>query len=272
MRDVDRLDQQGAQRVAAGRALVAGQVSAADGGALPGAVVTLADLSGRQVAVARTDTEGRYEVTGPGAGTYLVIASAAGHQPSASLVMVTSGPARHDAVLRSAGGLAGTVRAAGSGKPIGGATVTVADGRGEIIGAALTSPDGTFTLTDLDAGDYTLVVAAASCQPAALRVTLPRGQRVRRDVELAATGRVTGSVLAAQREVPFPGALLSLLSPSGEEVASAVADADGRFAFDDVPPGSYTVVATGYQPGAVTLRAGSDLIREADITLGAPGR
>jgi hypothetical protein len=63
---------------------VNGRVRAADGASIPGAAVTLADLSGRQVAVAQTDNAGQYRLAAPAAGSYLIIVSAAGHQPAAS--------------------------------------------------------------------------------------------------------------------------------------------------------------------------------------------
>ena len=47
---------------------VSGRVRTAEGGSIPGAAVTLADMSGRQVAVARTDTAGQYRLAVPGPG------------------------------------------------------------------------------------------------------------------------------------------------------------------------------------------------------------
>jgi len=97
----------------------------------------------------------------PGAGSYLVIVSAPGHQPTASVLAAPGAGTSHDIVLRGGSSLAGTVRAGGSGQLVSGATVTVANGRGEIAGAVTTGADGSYRLSQLAEGQYTLVVAAA---------------------------------------------------------------------------------------------------------------
>jgi len=172
-------------------------------------------------------------------------------------------------VLRGGSGLAGTVRTS-SGQPVSGATVTVADSRGEIAGAATTGLDGSFSLTRLAEGQYTLVVAAAAHAPVAVQVAVEEGELGRHDVTLPASGRVAGAVLTADGDRPFPGAQLSLVSEAGAEVAASVADDEGRFVFADVPSGWYTLVTSGYQPGVTVLAAGGGGPRQADIMLTRP--
>jgi len=249
---------------------VVGRVRTADGASITGAAVTLADLSGHQVAVAQTDTAGQYRLAAPGAGSYLVIVSAPGHQPAASVLAAPGTGTSHDIVLRGGSGLTGTVRAGGSGQPVSGATVTVANGRGEIAGAASTGADGRFRLSQLAEGQYTLVVAAAAFAPLALPVTVEEGELTTRDVELPASGRVVGTVLTADGGQPFPGAQAALTNEVGAEVAAATADGEGRFTLNDVPSGRYSLVASGYRPGVTTLAAGNGRARQADITLAPP--
>jgi len=249
---------------------LSGQVRASSGGPVAGAAVTLADLSGRQLAVAATDATGQYRLAVPGLGSYLVIVSAAGHQPSAGTVIAAGAGARHDVVLRGGSGLAGTVRVEGTGRPVSGAMVTVADGRGEIAGVTTTGADGSFSLSQLAEGHYALVVAATAYTPVAVHVVVKEGEPLRRDVELPASGRVAGTVLDAGSDRPFPGARLSLVSESGTEVAATAAGAGGDFTFSDVPAGRYTLVASGYRPGVVALHPGEGRSQQADITLGAP--
>ena len=249
---------------------VSGRVRTAEGGSIPGAAVTLADMSGRQVAVAQADTAGQYRLAAPGAGSYLVIVSAPGHQPTASVLTAPGAGTSHDIVLRGGSGLTGTVRAGGSGQPVSGATVTVANGRGEIAGTATTAADGTYRLSQLTEGQYTLVVAAAAYAPLAAQVAVEEGELATRDVELPASGRVVGTVLTADGDQPFPGAEVTLTNEVGTEVAAATAAPDGSFTLSDVPSGRYTLVASGYRPGVAALPAGNGRTRQADITLTLP--
>jgi hypothetical protein len=249
---------------------ITGQVRASGDGPVAAAAVTLADLSCRQLAVARTDTAGEYRLAAPGPGSYLVIVSAAGHQPAAGTVIAAGAGARHDVVLRGGSGLAGTVRVEGTGQPVSGAMVTVADGRGEIAGVTTTGADGSFSLTQLAEGHYALVVAATAYTPVAAHVAVREGELLRRDVELPSSGRVAGTVLDAGGDRPFPGARLSLVSESGTEVAATTADDRGDFTFSDVPSGRYTLVASGYRPGVAALSPGEARSQQADITLGLP--
>ena len=250
---------------------MSGRVRTADGASITGAAVTLADMSGRQVAVAQTDTAGQYRLSAPGAGSYLVIVSAPGHQPAASVLTAPGAGTSHDIVLRGGSGLAGTVRAGNSGQPVSGATVTVANGRGEIAGAVTTGADGTYRLSQLAEGQYTLVVAAAAYAPLAVQVAVEEGELVQHDVELPASGRVTGMVLTAAGDQPFAGAQVTLTNEVGTEVAAATAGADGQFALSDVPSGRYTLIASGYRPGVASLPASDGRAQQADITLSLPG-
>jgi hypothetical protein len=249
---------------------VSGRVRTADGASITGAAVTLADLSGRQLAVAQTDTAGQYRLAAPGAGSYLVIVSAPGHQPAASVLTAPGAGTSHDIVLRGGSGLTGTVRAGGSGQPVSGATVTVANGRGEIAGAVTTGADGTYRLSQLAEGQYTLVVAAAAYAPLAEQAAVEEGELAQHDVELPASGRVVGTVLTADGTGPFAGAQVILANEVGTEVATTAAGPDGSFTLSDVPSGRYTLVASGYRPGVASLPAGNGRTRQADITLTRP--
>jgi putative drug exporter of the RND superfamily len=80
------------------RAEIFGQVTAGAVG-VPAAVVTVLDLHGGQVAVARVGSEGSYRAAVPAGGTYLVLASAAGHQPTVHTLAVNSVPVRRDFVV-----------------------------------------------------------------------------------------------------------------------------------------------------------------------------
>jgi Carboxypeptidase regulatory-like domain len=235
------------------------------------AVVTLADMAGRKIGSAYSDHAGHYRLDTATGGTYLLIASAPGHEPIAALVAVGDQSVRHDVILTGAGGLFGRVRLAGtaaapSAEPVSGATVTVIDVRGDVLGTVATAGDGSFSFPHLPKGTYTLMVAAAGHQPVAIPVTVVQGEPTHHEVELVVTGSLHGGVEV--HDTPFEDAAMTLQDETGRVVAEASSDASGRFFFADLQPGEYTLVATGYSPTAVPVQVVDGKPTRADITVG----
>ncbi|MDQ0380707.1 MSCRAMM family protein [Amycolatopsis thermophila] len=234
---------------------VAGRVRGETGAALPGVAVTLVDSSGQQVARATTGDDGTYRLPAPGRGVYVLIASAPAFRPEAATVTVGDAPAGLDLVMTGATGLGGVVRADSTGVPVMGATVTLTDFRGEVIGSYLSGESGEYSFGALPAGSYTLAVNAPGYRPTAVAVTMTDAA-VRQDVDLADAAVIRGSVHVPEAPRPWPRITVSLLDESGDVVRSTHAGDDGRYAFHDLDPGTYTVVATSYAPVRRAVRAG----------------
>jgi hypothetical protein len=248
---------------------VSGHVRRGDGSPLPGATVTLIDPGGRQAGIGHSGLDGRYQVPVSGPGTYTMIAMAGAHEPFASAVRVTGGPADLDVVLTGASRLTGLVRAAGSGQPLPGVTATLASARGEVTGSAVTGPDGQYAIENLVAGQYTLALAAPSYQPLALPVVIADGQQARADAELRSGARLEGTARNTAG-APVPDARVTLLDADGNVAGVAASGPDGEYSFENLPEGEYTVIATGYPPAASRLKvAGSDQ-HSHDVELGHP--
>lgn len=71
--------------------------------------------------------------------------------------------------------------------------------------------------------------------------------------------------------------MVSLRDARGQELAAAITDANGRFFFDDLVPGSYSLVliapddaGADEQPQSITVLAGPDLLTEVNFGLLAP--
>jgi Carboxypeptidase regulatory-like domain len=248
---------------------VYGHVRRADGVPVSGATVTLIEASGRQAGRSRTGTDGSYQVRLAQRGVYTLVAMAAGHQPQAAVVHAGGGPVEHDVLLAGAARLAGTVYAAGTGRPIPGATVALADSRGEVMAAHNTDDAGRYLFGELLAGSYTIAVSAPSYQPSALPVTVLDGTQATVDAELHGRARVEGTARST-RETVVPDARVILLDPDGNVAAVTTTGPDGRYAFENLAEGDYTMMASGYPPAASTLRVTSGQPQAHDVTLGYP--
>ncbi|MBO0855765.1 MAG: DHA2 family efflux MFS transporter permease subunit, partial [Nocardia sp.] len=211
-----------------------------DGRPVAAAVLTLIDQRGHQVARATGDDTGVYRLAAPATGQYVLIASAAGHQPTAVGVTADGRTAPLEVVLAGDGELSGVVTT-DSGQPLAGVRITVTDPRGEVVGTAVTGPDGAYTCQGTVAGTYTVVAMAENRQPHASTLTVPDSGTLRYDIGLASMAALSGRALAESAAVV--NAHVSVLDSAGEVVGSAFTDAEGGFRIADLPAGEYTVVA-----------------------------
>ncbi|MEV4123421.1 carboxypeptidase-like regulatory domain-containing protein [Nocardia sp. NPDC049707] len=234
-----------------------GCVHREDGRPVPGAVLTLIDQAGRQVARATSAADGGYAITARERGGYVLIVSAMGHQPAAVNVSVGPRPQHLDLTLVGSGELSGVVRTAVHGVPLSGATVTLTDVRGEVVGAAVTGGDGTYVCHGVVSGVYTLVAVAEHMRPSATTLTVPDSGVLRHDIELAAMAVLAGTAWADGGRAA-PDVLVSVLDAAGEVTATARTDENGCYVVTDLLEGQYTVVARGYPPvtGQVTVSGG----------------
>ncbi|MET8994019.1 MFS transporter [Amycolatopsis sp. NPDC004169] len=233
--------------VGAGGVPVTGHVRRQDGSHVAGAALTLIDQRGRQVARATGAADGSYSVPSQGPGAYVLIVSAHGHQPQASSVVISNGPATVDVTLTGSGELTGTVRAAATGQPLPNVTVTLTDGRGEVNGAFITTADGTYAFVGVGAGAYTLVASSEGYRPFAVTLTVPDSGVLRHDVELASSVLLSGTARTEGDRV-VPDARITVLDAEGNVAAVARTDGEGKYVVSDLPAGAYTVVASGYPP------------------------
>jgi hypothetical protein len=249
---------------------IGGHVRGAEGGSVAGAALTLIDLGGRQVDRASTQHDGSYALSAPGPGSYMLIAAADGHQPQAATAVVGDEPLRYDLTLSGTAGLAGVVRSAATGAPIPGAMVVVTDVRGEVVVSAETGEDGTFSFGDLVSGTFVIAVSSSRHRPSALPVEVAGQTTTRCEVELQAGARVRGTVRAASDNLPLADARVTLVDAAGNVVATATTGSDGEYAFEDLDPGAYTVIASGYPPVATALVVGESGENGFGLMLGYP--
>ena len=254
---------------ASGSVPVRGHVRGADGAPVPQAAVTLISLGGRQLGRSVAQADGAYALDAPGAGSYVLIASADGHQPQASTVVVNGEPLAHDILLSGTSGLTGLVRSAGTGLPVPDAMVIVTDVRGDLLATGSTGEQGEFSFTELVPGTVTVAVNAAGYRPRALPVEVGGTGVTRVEAELETGARVRGVIRAPHG--PLADARVTLVDAAGNVAGTATTGADGAYAFADLDGGEYTVIATGYPPVATALTVTGGGADDHDIELAHPG-
>jgi EmrB/QacA subfamily drug resistance transporter len=236
---------------------IGGRIHREDGSPVSGAALTLIDQRGRQVSRATGDANGGYLISAPDAGNYVLIASAAGHQPEAVSVAIGNRPQQLDLRLMGSGELSGVVRSAGRGEPLPGATVTLTDMRGEVVGAAITAGDGVYVCHGVVSGTYTLVAVADHMRPSAVTLTVPDSGLLRHDIDLAPMAVLAGSAWA-DGDRAVSDVQITVLDAAGDLTATTRTDQSGHYVVTDLAEGQYTVVARGYPPvtSRVTVSGG----------------
>ncbi len=227
--------------------MIGGYVRRADHSPVPGAVLTLINHGGQQVARANSEVDGSYRLSAPLDGVYVLIASSTGHQPQASTLRAAGEPLSVDVALSGTARATGVVRAKG-GQGIQGATVTLTDLRGEVVCATATGPDGRYGFNELIGGSYTLVASANGSRPTALAMSVPETGDIVTDVELSGAASLRGVARGGTANNPVPDARVTLVDADGHVLGMTNTDADGSYAFPEVPEGRYTVIASGYPP------------------------
>lgn len=224
-----------------------------------GAVATLLDESGRQVARAESDGRGCVEFD-PGAGEFLLAVRREGCLPQVRTVLLSgaaaAGMLELEVLVTGASRLGGTVTTTMQ-RAVEGALVTLTGPDGAVVASTRTDAGGGYELVDLTVEAGTLAVFAPAAHPVAIPARVPAGSRIRQDVEVHGTAAISGVAHTPQGWL-IADARVSLLDAEGAELASTRTDSDGRYAFTDIDEGPYTVVAVGYPPATAQVLAGEN--------------
>jgi Carboxypeptidase regulatory-like domain len=236
-----------------------GTVRGDDGSVLVDAVLTAINVTGGQAGSTRSGSDGTYRLTMPEEGAYVLIARGANHEPHASTVTVQGPLTALDVRLTSAATVTGRVTdPAGSDVPD--ATVIVTNTAGAVIASQHTDAQGGYTVTDLAPGLYTVTVAADGFEPVAGLVDVPPTGVARQDVQFDPPKMSLRGVVVHERDDrPLADIEVRLLDRVGRLVATRITGPDGRYDFDGLEPGRYTVAASGFP----------EVTRPLDLTVSA---
>jgi protocatechuate 3,4-dioxygenase beta subunit len=215
-----------------------------------------------------TDSSGNYTLSSVPPGTYTVTASATGYTTESGSVTVTVGvTAPKSFTLIATSGISGAVTDTETpAQPISGATIHYAGTGGNTAsGTTTTNSIGGYTFNGVSPGTYTVTASATGfTPPPAQNVTVTAGTSATANFTMTATGGMTGTASDSQAPAqPVSGATLQYTG-TGSTTGSGTAttNSSGGYAFNGVPPGTYSVTAsrTGFTTPAarpVTVTAGA---------------
>jgi hypothetical protein len=151
------------------------------------------------------------------------------------------------------------------GEPVGGAVVSLLDDHGHEADATKTATDGGGELHAPHGGRFLMITSADGFQPRAALLTVEE-QPVEIALLLPRSSCVAGAVRVD--DTPVAGARV-VARQEGEVVDEIVTDRDGRYRFDDLAEGGYTLTAMHAHGGALrllTVSEGTDLALDLDLT------
>ena len=153
------------------------------------------------------------------------------------------------------------------GEPVAKAVVALLDDRGREVDTTKTAPDGGGELHTPHGGRFLMIVSADGYQPRAATLTVDE-QPVELALLLPRSAAVAGSVHAGGVAVR---AALVVVRQDHDVVDEALTAGDGRYRFDDLAEGFYTVAATGGPGSAVArINIGEGVDAEVDLDLAPP--
>lgn len=247
-----------------------GRVLDTSGTPVPGASVTLIDRQGRQAGVTTTAADGRYTLAAPAAGSYVLTGAAPGHTPQAASATYRGDgpPAEVDLALAGAGRLGGLLLGGPEGTPLADGSIVITDAGGEVVARTTSGSEGSWDVTHLSPGSYTLVLSARGHQPQARALELTGGEPDRQDARLQPTATVRGTVRAPGGR-PLADAAVTLVE-NGTVAGHTLTGPDGAFAFADLSGSHYTLTAAGYPPHAAPISLAGGASETLDLDLVQP--
>ncbi len=250
-------------------ASVAGTVTD-DFGPLADQTVTV--TVGDRVETTVTDDDGTYQLSGIAPGTHEVAVDVAGLLPFRTDIMATDTPIALDIHVQPGASVTGSVDDGTD--PVAGAEVTLRSSDPDNDGAdraVTTGPDGSFSVTGLEAGDWNIVTQhdgfAPSVLPVALAANTPFDSG---PITLEPGAVIDGRVVNRATGAPVPNPQLVYVAVEGALGDQVTGDADGTFHLVDLPAGTLPLsISGGDLPQdlfEVDLAAGETVTRDFELS------
>ena len=232
-------------------------------------VLSTAGNGGTIVDSATTAANGTYSITAVQPGTYTTTTSAAGYTSiTSNNFTVAAAAVTRNIILTPVPGpttVSGTVTNATTTNPVVGAKVILLNGAVH-VDSAVTAANGTYSITGVVAGTYTMNVTAATYTAFTSNNFMINGTPITRNVQLTplpGPTTVSGIVTDAASNAAISGAKIVLVS-NGAHVDSVTTIAAGTYVFASVAAGTYSTIASA--TGYVTRTSANFTVNGAAVT------
>ena len=219
--------------------------------------VTINLLSGgTTVATTTTAGGGLYSITGIIPGNYTVQAIYATFQTQTASVTISSNvvTTQNLSLQPDPGSIAGTIKDALTTSPISGATVQALQGA-TVVATTTTAANGTYTLSGLVPGSYTVQASMLHYQTASTSASVTSDSTVTANLSLQPNaGTLSGVVTDSSSGSPLANVTVAV-TKGGSPVASTTTAANGTYSISSLAPATTYVVQaslTHYQTQTVT--------------------
>jgi len=210
--------------------------------------------------LATTDANGHYVFNYlPADATVTLSLSNTAYDLSVTTVHISDGQDVNgfNLTARPYGSISGFVRAA-DGRGIEGAFVRATNSAGDVV-VAETDSHGVFLLDSLIWDTWTVEIRSSGLSLLSQTVTVNSSQVSNVPFTLATTGTISGRVLDSSSR-PQANTVVNVLNERGEWVAVGETDASGNYLIENVPAGTYRIVAVNsalsWAPREITVTGG----------------
>lgn len=196
------------------------------------------------IATTTTDLNGNYTIIGLDPGSYTVVALANSYQDAIEGAVIQGGQTTilNFSLDSNPGSVSGHVSASNTGLPIAGAIVEITF-NSRVIESTQTDLSGNYTFSGLAPDSYVVEAHADNFQTKESTVVVQSNQTSIVNFSLDPfPGILTGSVTDANTSLPIAGAAVLVFS-NNQLIDEALTDPSGNYTIDDLPPGSYQVLA-----------------------------
>lgn len=205
-----------------------------------GAQISLKKSGSTNTVSQESKTNGSFNFTDLAFGVYSIEVELDGHLPYLKTAEITINENSRDIeghviALIPFGTISGTVLNQLNSEPIASALVEISGERRESI---QTNASGIFQFNDITAGNYGIKITAIGFEEYQEEVEITDGESVPLAIKLAPLPSISGTVLNRENDTPIFEVKVSI---EGETTTDLLTDSQGKFTFQNLTAGDYTI-------------------------------